>query len=144
VCCAAALAGCGIRVPAESERAAELLAVPVESTKPLPIVEFNEKSAAAMAAGQTWPRDPLAVTSQLTGAAGRTAVWAIRGLGEHPTRYDITAIADGFTDDSVSGERFDMTVELGPDGAWSVTAAQVSWRCWPGRGHEDFSTARCH
>jgi hypothetical protein len=68
-----------------------------------------------------------------------------------PQRVDIVPQADGtievtewgLPDDSVEAGRFRVRLTEQPDGTWRVTQAQWSQKCWPGRGHQDFSTVPC-
>ena len=66
-------------------------------------------------------------------------------------RVEITPQADGsievtnwgLPDDSVEAGRFRVGLAEQPDGTWRVTQARWSQKCWPGRGHQDFSTVPC-
>jgi hypothetical protein len=124
--------------------AAALFAVPVSATEPRDFAAFNNRVAEAVAQGKEWPGDPAMVVRQFAGwRSERLGALALEGSGERPSRYEVVAIADGFLDDSVRGERFDLSLERVADETWRVTAAKASWRCWPERGHEDFGTVPC-
>lgn len=57
-------------------------------------------------------------------------------------RKEITLVEEGLMDDSMSGRKLIMT--LAPDGAgWKVVALKETYKCWPGRGHEDWGAAPC-
>jgi Immunoglobulin-like domain of bacterial spore germination len=70
---------------------------------------------------------------------------------EFPQRFEITNPAPGVfevtgwgsADDSVEAGRFLVRVAEQADGTWRVTSATWSQKCWPGRGHQDFSTVPC-
>ena len=131
--------------PSEAQSAADLLlSVPVASSEPRDYAEFNATIARAVANGEPWPQDPVAVARRFAGwGVERLAIWTIEGAGERPSRYEIRAIADGFHDDSVRGERLEISLERSADETWRITAARVSWRCWPDRGHESFAIEPC-
>jgi hypothetical protein len=76
-------------------------------------------------------------------SSAQSGIWMLTGLGEHPSRYQITVVTDGLPDDSVRGKRLDVSLERDSQSPWHITDAKVSWRCWPGRGHETFSTRPC-
>lgn len=139
-----ALGSCS-RSSSELQTGADLLAVAVKSSEARPHAEFNGAMAKAAAAGETWTRDP-AIVARRFGEFGteRSGVLVLKGSGEHSSRYDIIAVADGFTDDSVRGRRLDIKLESNGDESWRVTEARVSWRCWPERGHQTFGTEACH
>jgi hypothetical protein len=48
----------------------------------------------------------------------------------------------GGGDDSVAGRRYRVVMARG-DSVWAVTEVGRQVQCWPGRGHEDWSDARC-
>lgn len=122
----------------------DLLSVRAGSSEPLPHDAFNETVAKAKAAGETWVSDPIMVVRRFADWGGeRQGVWVVSGTGERPSRYEVVAIADGFLDDSVRGERLDVSLEMASDQSWRIAGARVSWRCWPGRGHETYSTDPC-
>jgi hypothetical protein len=121
-----------------------LLSLRVNSSQPRDYASFNEAVAKAMVAGESWAGDPIMVVRKFAKWGNvREAVWVIQGRGEFPSQYEILAIADGFHDDSIRGERFAISLKINPDRSWFITAAQVTWRCWPGRGHEYYGTDVC-
>jgi hypothetical protein len=123
---------------------AELLSVSVTASEPRAAEEFNHTVAQAGAAGETWPGDPGMVVRRFAELGSeRSSVTVLSGSGEHSSRYEVIAISDGFTDDSVRGRRYDLKLERNPVGSWRITEARVSWRCWPGRGHDTFGTEPC-
>lgn len=71
--------------------------------------------------------------------------------GEQPKAATVTAIQDGFLDDSVRGQKTVLTFVREPCPAcgsssapWSLRSVEVTQRCWPGRGHQDYSKALCN
>jgi hypothetical protein len=86
------------------------LSVPVASSEPRAYAEFNATIARAVANGEPWPQDPVAVARRFAEwGVERLAIWTIEGAGERPSRYEILALADGFHDDSVRGERLEIS-----------------------------------
>jgi len=54
----------------------------------------------------------------------------------------VTVSLDGLGDDSVRGQRVTLVFE--PNGsAWQLVSAKSEQRCWPGRGHQDYSPELC-
>ena len=54
----------------------------------------------------------------------------------------VTLTYDGLRDDSIKAKRF-RAIVMYQNGEW--VRGDVSWeqQCWPGRGHQDFSTELC-
>ena len=79
------------------------------------------------------------------------ATGPLEGEEDMSQRVEITPQADGsievtnwgLPDDSVEAGRFRVRLAEQPDGTWLVTQARWSQKCWPGRGHQDFSTVPC-
>jgi hypothetical protein len=58
-------------------------------------------------------------------------------------RWDIEVIYDGFYDDSVRGSRLRANAIYENDD-WSLTGDVIQeHKCWPNRGHQDFSSELC-
>jgi hypothetical protein len=97
------------------------------------------------------------VTLRPVWAADRTSTAVFFATGplaapdEGPQRIDVVPQADGsievtswgLPDDSVEAARFRVRLAEQADGTWRVTQATWSQKCWPGRGHQDFSTVPC-
>lgn len=54
----------------------------------------------------------------------------------------VIAIYEGLQDDSVARERREATATL-VNGAWVLGEPELTWQCWPGRGHQNFSDEPC-
>jgi hypothetical protein len=106
-----------------------------------PLGAFNDFVAVAQ---PEWAADK--VTTAVYFAAGPLAA-----PEDAPQRVDILPQANGsievtswgLPDDSVEAARFRVRLAEQPDGTWRVTQARWSQKCWPGRGHQDFSTVPC-
>ncbi len=122
----------------------ELLSLQVTSSEQVEFSAFNETLAMAGSKGEPWARDPVDIVRRFVHwGRGQEAVLLFKGEGESPSRYEFVAISNGFHDDSVRGERFDITLEADSRQTWRVTSATTSWRCWPGRGHQSYGTQPC-
>lgn len=53
-----------------------------------------------------------------------------------------TVTYDGFFDDSVKASQV-RTVATYKDGKWNLGTVSETQQCWPGRGHQDFTTEFC-
>jgi hypothetical protein len=136
-------AGCSNRSSATGD-AAELLSIQVDSSQQQEFSDFNRTIPQALAAGEAWPSDPVSLVHRFARwSSERLGVWVVNGTGERPSRYRIVVITDGLPDDSVRGKRLDVSLERGSETSWRITDAKASWRCWPGRGHEVFSSQPC-
>jgi hypothetical protein len=60
--------------------------------------------------------------------------------GAGPTTVAVTL--DRLPDDSVRAQRY-LLAFTQEDGAWRLASAVATQRCWPARGHQDFSTEPC-
>jgi hypothetical protein len=128
---------------ADTQGQADLLSLPVASTQARDASAFNARVAQAAAARETWPQDRLSVARAFVEGWGRSEVWRLEGQGESPGAYAVTVVFDGFTDDSVRGERHDFTLRREADETWRVADAKVSRRCWRGRHQQDYAADRC-
>jgi hypothetical protein len=87
---------------------------------------------------------PVEVAARLS--RERQAAWHSVAAVLLPSKndYEVTIVLDQVgDDDSVSGYRYTFVMTRPHPGTWSVTSAKQSWRCWPGRGHRDFSVEPC-
>jgi len=56
--------------------------------------------------------------------------------------WTATITYDGLFDDSIRATRIKATVAY-QDGQWIVKESSETQKCWPNRGHQDFSTEFC-
>ena len=127
----------GVPVAQASGSLAEL---PVESTKPVAVTEY--RTAAALAARGSSPIDiALAVAGPFEGAT-QHVIQANEG-SEAPTASRVTVLRDGLLDDSVRGERWDITLQRTAAGVWSIKEVKRAWRCRRGGQPNSFAANRC-
>ena len=101
--------------------------ITITSGKPL----LNQEQARALIL-QTWG----GCTPDTCESVTVTAVQDISG------QYTVTAIYEGLRDDSVSAQK-KVAPAFYSNNIWSLGKAEVTQRCQPGRGHQDFSSAPC-
>lgn len=56
--------------------------------------------------------------------------------------YKVTLIHDYMLDDSQKGLKLILFAEK-TDAGWQVKAIKKNWKCWKGRGHEDWGVELC-
>jgi hypothetical protein len=54
----------------------------------------------------------------------------------------VTVLQEGLADDSVAAVRYVLRFDPEGDG-WKLVSKARAQRCHPGRGHQDFSAAKC-
>jgi hypothetical protein len=73
--------------------------------------------------------------------AVRTTIAGV-GVGEGEGPRTVVVTFDGLLDDSVRAERWTLVFQ--PDGeSYALESAVRTFRCHPGRGHEDFAPEPC-
>ncbi len=109
----------------------------------LPVAAFNEHVERA---GGGWTRSPLLVAINFLAidgqGAGKTTI-EVEATPEGGDEAAVTVTLDGLLDDSVRAHRTAVALERQADGSWRLRSARREQRCWPERGHEDFSTEPC-
>lgn len=60
-----------------------------------------------------------------------------------PDKAVVTIEESGLLDDSVSAEKTVFTMSYQKD-RWQIVSRVKTQRCWPGRGHQDFSEQPCN
>jgi hypothetical protein len=88
---------------------------------------------------------PRLVAQAFANAEVRSVSLAVNyASGEAPVAATVTVTLDGLLDDSVRGEEHVLAFRRDPESRrWRLDKATSKVRCWPGRGHADFSTAPC-
>ena len=135
---AAALAGCG-----SSEE-------PTWAGPPAPgaygLVSTREFSAYQNDVDEPWERSAVMAAAQFLRLDQRTAVRTTidaSASGEGGGPQSVVVTLEGLMDDSVRTERWTLGFEEGPEGTYVLSAATREQRCYPRRGHQDYSSRPC-
>ncbi len=104
---------------------------------------FNKSVTEAGA--EKWTSDPVAVSLRFTGPfEGLTQTIERKNVSaESPDKTAVTITNEGLLDDSVMGEKFFLKLKRAEQGAWLIESAAKTVKCWPGRGHQDYSNKPC-
>jgi hypothetical protein len=88
---------------------------------------------------------PLDIALAVAGSfEGRTQhVIQVNEGAEAPTASRVTVLRDGLLDDSVRGERWDISLERTADGVWRIKEVKRAWRCRRGAQTDSFAATRC-
>jgi hypothetical protein len=106
------------------------------------VLSSDYKEAAAAAARGGTPVDiALAVAGRFEGSAQH--IIQVNAGGESPVSSHVTVLRDGLLDDSIRGQRWDITLERSAAGPWRVRDVQLAWRCRRGADTERFIAVRC-
>lgn len=133
----AALLASSVGAADPSPQPAEL---PVVETKLVAPVEYRAASAFA-ARGSA----PLEIVLKIVGEfEGSTQhISQVNEGSEAPSVTRITVVRDGLMDDSVRGERWDITLERTTASVWRIREVRRAWRCWRGEQLDRFATVSC-
>lgn len=108
----------------------------------LSVEAFNE--SVLKGKDNKWTSDPVAVSLRFIGPfEGR--MQTIERVNESPESFDttqVTIINKGLLDDSVKAVKYKLTLNK-VDSVWVIDSAVKVFKCWKGRGHEDFSSEPC-
>ena len=63
--------------------------------------------------------------------------------GDLPSRSRVIVVRDGLLDDSLRGDRWEISLERTAASVWRITEVKRAWRCRRGGQTEIFATARC-
>lgn len=88
-----------------------------------------------------WADDPELFAYQIKSSIGPNERVSIEYDGSAAPVIDI--VTEGFLDDSVAASRLRITTERGADGLLRFVDGFSTFRCQPGRGHQDFSRELC-
>jgi len=115
---------------------------PQESGGTVDVASFND-----FLAGQAqYARSPIEAASEFLrldrAPAGTTSIES-RIAGEQPSPVSVTVTLDRLPDDSVRARRYTLVFNKATDDEWRLSSAVVTYRCWPNRGHQGFSSALC-
>jgi hypothetical protein len=119
---------------------------PRDPYKMLDTTEYNKMIENAVKAGESWVRSPMGVAMRIVGPFEEMKTRDIKfeaASSEANNAVTLTVVNEGLLDDSVRGEKFVYELRKSTSGVWKVTAANKAWRCWPDRGHDNYSTVPC-
>ncbi len=125
--------------------AMDLYDVPVKSYQNLEIRKFQQLVSRSEEDGELWVKDALQVALRFVGPfEGKLQhIFRKNDSAESASKVEVVVIEEGYLDDSVRGARYKILLEKGMNNIWQLIGATKSWRCWRGRGHENFSKNPC-
>jgi hypothetical protein len=117
-----------------------LAEVPVVEMKLVAPAEYRTASAFALRGSA-----PLEIVLKIVGDfEGSTQhIIQVNEGSEAPSVTRITVVRDGLMDDSVRGERWDITLERTTASLWRIREVRRAWRCWRGEQLDRFATVSC-
>jgi len=107
---------------------------------------FNHEIEKAAVAGEAWVKMPTLVVARVLREFSEFRSRTIEMSASNSEATDsltVIVIDDGFSDDSVRGDKHQFELRTNEQGVWKFVSAGKSWRCWEGRGHQDFSLVKC-
>lgn len=110
------------------------------------LVSTQEFAAYQNEVDETWERSAAMAAAQFLRLDQRTAVRTtidVSASGEGGGPQSVVVTLEGLMDDSVRSERWTLAFEEAAEGAFGLTAAAREQRCYPGRGHQDYSARAC-
>lgn len=117
----------------------DLLSTPRTSYKILNTSDFNVRLSTE--SGSNWVNDPIIASYYFIGGSfGKNQIITVENTD---TGYNVVAIYDYFSGDSIRGSRYDLKFDDSSDDYLQISSAQKSWRCKDGRGHSDYSNELC-
>ncbi|WP_142929863.1 hypothetical protein [Exilibacterium tricleocarpae] len=123
-----------------------LLLIPVISTETVGHKEARETLDEILANGNQQNDSALIILSELfTHQNAKSAIISVNKITDDDLdSYGAIIISDHIPDDDlVSGYRYDLTLKKHYQQGWKISELRQSWRCWPGRGHREFSIGPC-
>ena len=117
-----------------------------ELGKELEYATFNDDIIKARQQGEEWVLSPLSVMLKFTGANVDSNVKNVRtkklGPGEEIDDVLVTVEEEGLMDDSVKASLTMLRMRK-ENSIWQVYKATRAWKCWPGRGHQEYGGEPC-
>jgi len=107
---------------------------------------FNREIEKALLTNEIWVKMPTRIIARMHKEFSEIRSRTIEMTAPNAEETDSLTIIvtdDGFLDDSVRGEKYKFELKKSEQGGWKFVSAGKSWRCWEGRGHQDFSTVKC-
>jgi hypothetical protein len=119
-------------------RSSALVELPVAGMQLLTPDHYREASALAARGGAA-----LDVALKVVGAFEGSAqqIVQVNDGGEAPSRSRVTVVRDGILDDSVRGDRWEVSLERTAASLWRITEVKRAWRCRRGAQNGQFRDA---
>lgn len=114
--------------------------IDVGGTGELLLPGLNE---AIIAEAPAWSFEPVTFGHAIAGAMAVNETRRIAAVQTSETTWTVTATTDGFFDDSVFADRFELELRRSDDGTFRFERGRWSQACAPGRGHQDFTPDLC-
>jgi hypothetical protein len=131
-------ATCGTAQSAEPR--VRLTDIAVAGSQPVPSFDYRDAAATADRGGT--PVDiALAVAGRFEGSAQQ--IIQVNAGSESPVSSHVTVLRDGLLDDSIRGQRWDISLERSASGPWRIKHVQLAWRCRRGADTERYIAVRC-
>ncbi len=91
-----------------------------------------------------WTRSPAAIAATFLALETdpRATTVRVEFSGEARDSALVTVRVDALADDSIRGYRYVLSLTPARE-KWRIRAARWTQRCWPGRGHQSFTTELC-
>lgn len=106
---------------------------------------FNESVLSENLTNYKWKMDPVIVSLKFIGLfEGKKQI--IERINESAESLDKTLILitnEGLLDDSVMGIKYKIVLKKAGD-VWLIQNAGKAVKCWPGRGHSNYSPEPCN
>jgi hypothetical protein len=109
---------------------------------------FNESLTAAQGKKEPWSEDPVSIALRFADVDFRlpeSLEFSQSRVTIQPegVSLKVTVETTGLRDDSIEGQKVTVVLRRSGGGAWSVISASRGQRCWPGRGHTNYSAEPC-
>jgi len=135
-------------VPAALLASATAVADPARSLSDVPVVAAKVVAPADYAAATALAARggiPVAIALEIAGPFEGTEqqIVQVNEGGEALTASRITILRDGLHDDSLRGERWDITLARNSEDVWKIVEVKKAWRCRRGENTERFVATRC-
>jgi hypothetical protein len=106
------------------------------------VAPANYAGASKLAERNGTPLDiALAIVGKFEGSTQH--IIQVNEGSESPSASRVTVLRDGLLDDSVRGERWDITFSRNANGAWTIKEVKRAWRCWRGPQTDRFAATPC-
>ncbi|MEM7008848.1 MAG: hypothetical protein AAF462_06900 [Thermodesulfobacteriota bacterium] len=106
--------------------------------------EFNESIITGNIEYEDWMSDPVAVSLRYLGPfEGRSqTIQRTNPSAESSDTTQVVIINEGLLDDSIRAEKYEFTLKTF-NNRWVIYSEEKFRKCWPDRGHTNFSKKPC-